>query len=324
MLEYFLIQDMSERVGFIDIAKGIGILLVVWFHFPNLEDLLNFTKWGGWITTFYMPLFFLLSGLFFKPFSLLKKIKRLLIPYLGFYLISFVLYILKNILKCEPIDWLRFFNPFCGVIADYENPPIWFLLSLAQITAFFYAMSLVVHNRNLGLIISLLISLMGYIIGLKVSLPYYIDVSMLCYLFFALGYYYKDWILGIDVKTGFMLGLISILLYVFCPGFTNVSVNEIPMGYVPFTGIAVCASLFIVAISKAIERTFVAGGLAWFGEHSLIILCTHISLLIIPSFFLKLSFNIYLAHFMGMFVVLFIEVFLVLFINKYASFLLGK
>ena len=53
------------RVEYVDIAKGIGILLVVWFHFPILNDLNYFNEWGGWITTFYMVLFFILSGLFF-------------------------------------------------------------------------------------------------------------------------------------------------------------------------------------------------------------------------------------------------------------------
>lgn len=55
------------RDSSIDIAKGIGITLVVFFHFVHLNKLPYFYEWGGYITTFYMSLFFLISGLFYKP-----------------------------------------------------------------------------------------------------------------------------------------------------------------------------------------------------------------------------------------------------------------
>lgn len=38
---------MKERLHYIDIAKGIGIILVVWFHFPCLNRLPEFQFWGG-------------------------------------------------------------------------------------------------------------------------------------------------------------------------------------------------------------------------------------------------------------------------------------
>ena len=36
-----------NRYEHIDIAKGIGILLVVFFHLPNIEKLALFAYWGG-------------------------------------------------------------------------------------------------------------------------------------------------------------------------------------------------------------------------------------------------------------------------------------
>ena len=38
---------MKERLHYIDIAKGIGIILVVWFHMPYLDRLPQFHLWGG-------------------------------------------------------------------------------------------------------------------------------------------------------------------------------------------------------------------------------------------------------------------------------------
>ena len=37
----------STRLDYIDIVKGICIILVVFFHFPYISTLPNFSTWGG-------------------------------------------------------------------------------------------------------------------------------------------------------------------------------------------------------------------------------------------------------------------------------------
>lgn len=92
-------ESKTVRNRFIDIAKALGILLIVWGHS------------GGWgplgnamyvINTFHVPLFFFLSALFmttalsFAEFSK-KRAIRLLKPYLIFGLIaSFVYYLVTD------------------------------------------------------------------------------------------------------------------------------------------------------------------------------------------------------------------------------------
>ena len=65
---------MPQRIVHIDIAKGIGILLVVLAH-NGLQAYAPFLH--QFIYAFHMPLFFFLSGMFFKPevgfLELLKK-----------------------------------------------------------------------------------------------------------------------------------------------------------------------------------------------------------------------------------------------------------
>lgn len=55
---------MEKRVAYIDIAKGIGILLIVLGH-NDLSEYHPFLH--KFVYSFHIPLFFFLSGMFFKP-----------------------------------------------------------------------------------------------------------------------------------------------------------------------------------------------------------------------------------------------------------------
>lgn len=55
---------MEKRIGYIDIAKGIGILVIVLAH----NDLAGYhPTLHKFIYAFHIPLFFFLSGMFFRP-----------------------------------------------------------------------------------------------------------------------------------------------------------------------------------------------------------------------------------------------------------------
>lgn len=74
---------MKQRIGFLDIAKGIGILLVALAH-NDLQAYAPFLH--KVIYSFHMPLFFFLSGMFFRPTTPLaalarKRFDSLLRPY---------------------------------------------------------------------------------------------------------------------------------------------------------------------------------------------------------------------------------------------------
>lgn len=314
----------NGRVEFVDIAKGIGILLVVWFHFPILSGLNYFNNWGGWITTFYMVLFFILSGLFFKPQALSTKVKRLMVPYFYFYFIACLFYMVTCLLKRESVDGSHFLVPFLGGTLNYENTPIWFLLVLAQITCIFYVIKKNITNVYMGLFISLLISMAGYVWGKTMPIPYYMDVAMLCVVFFAIGNVFVDRVLNINAYIGWIAGALSVGCYIVFPGFSNVSQNFEPMGYIPFLVIALGASLFVIWLSKFISGTVIGRILAFFGENSLTIMCTHIMVMSLPAVIGRCISNIWVANLIGIMVVMIIEVWVVLFINRYARFLIGK
>ena len=310
----------QQRVQHIDIAKGVGIILVVWLHFPILSGLNKFDNWGGYITSFYMVLFFMLSGVFFKRTSLTKRIRRLMQPYICFYLMACVYYTLVSFLKHMPMECSHYLLPFLGATEGYENTPIWFLLSLTQIICICFALY-IIRNRYVVLLAAFCVSITGYFLG-RYDVPYYIDVSMLCVFPFVLGYELRDIILYIKPKVGFSAGLLSMGCYAMFPGLTNVSQNFEPMGYVPFLIISVGASLFVVSVSEMISRTALGTGLAFFGKTSLIILCTHMMLMTLPAVMGRYIGDVWLANILGLMLVMAIECLVIAVIKKYAKFLI--
>ena len=85
-------QQSNNRIAYIDIAKGILIMLVVVGHITNGDHLVTYGI-KAVITTFHMPAFFVITGILtnceklqhtsFKTF-LIAKAYRLLIPYIFF------------------------------------------------------------------------------------------------------------------------------------------------------------------------------------------------------------------------------------------------
>jgi acyltransferase len=105
---------MSNRLPWIDTLRALGILFVVLVHTGRLHDSFVLV----YIKSFFIPLFFFISGLlvkesfFRKSFSdfLKKTSQRLLIPYFVFSVISYLswLVILRRF-KHQSFDVLHFF-----------------------------------------------------------------------------------------------------------------------------------------------------------------------------------------------------------------------
>ena len=129
-------QQADRRIGFIDLTKGLCIMLVVMMHVGGAFDGLAA---GPVLSSFTMPLYFFVSGLFFKSYEgfggfLARKVDKLLVPFLIFYLGSFLL--MYGISKAVPgtfrlpVRWSELLLVFRGHELIRFNPPIWFLVAL--------------------------------------------------------------------------------------------------------------------------------------------------------------------------------------------------
>ena len=138
----------KKRVLWLDIAKALGILVVLLVHTGKSFGPVSF--FGG---MFYMPIFFILAGMTFryKPEErfgsfVKKKAKRLLVPYFGYNLFLFLFFFLKNDLLAGQVSAESFF-PLLGILYSRNclfpmdspanvyfmqilNAPTWFLTGM--------------------------------------------------------------------------------------------------------------------------------------------------------------------------------------------------
>ncbi len=126
-------MDSKKRLDYIDMAKGIGIFCVALGH---MEDISTFTR--VWISSFHMPLFFIISGLLMavknepeKDFreAVYKRFRGIIIPYLWFSLSYFIIDI-GNFKIVKNIDLHTFIVDTIDSVTFYGMSVLWFLPAL--------------------------------------------------------------------------------------------------------------------------------------------------------------------------------------------------
>lgn len=115
----------KKRIEYIDLMKGICIILVILLHNQihasneNINDILRNMR---------MPLYFCLSGLFFKEYNgfldfVIRKFNKLIIPFIFFAYFPFVL--------CEiGLNYERSITTYLLMGIEPYNFPLWFLRCL--------------------------------------------------------------------------------------------------------------------------------------------------------------------------------------------------
>ena len=149
-------SDISKRIEYIDIAKGIGILLVVFGH----------VVWGGnypmphagfisnLIYSFHMPLFFIISGMCIKESKVLDKqtVRKMALAYLIPYAIWTILYLLMfqtaGMLRGQESIFNFKNNLFAHAISICGVAPLWFLIALFIAEVMTIAIKPLLRNRG--------------------------------------------------------------------------------------------------------------------------------------------------------------------------------
>lgn len=216
---------MKERIIYYDIAKGIGIFLVVYAHIClNMDYQIN-----DIIYTFHMPLFFVLSGMTFRFEKNFRKFVfnifySIMIPYFIWSVLSFVYWAGFEKRFRSEIAQLSVGKAFCGIfVGSYYwlpfNYVLWFLPVLFIVKILFWMLKNYLPNWGIAIAI-FTFSVLG-IWMMNTELVWGINRAFRYIVFFALGQLIKSIkFTKLKFKTAIWLGCFFCLLFLFLHGFT--------------------------------------------------------------------------------------------------------
>ena len=293
----------GKRIEFIDLAKGFCIILVVLTHVNTHFH----TKYPLQmeLQVFRMPLYFFLSGLFFKQYENLvgfikRKINKLLIPFLFFYLLGAVL--IPNILHVFGYDVrnanvLGIKSLYIFLIPEqrnFPNGPIWFLLCLFNVNLIFYCIFLLCKKLKDYFVIGLLVCSMsigsfGFYLGTQnIYLPLFLDTACTSLPFFCFGYLFRAHsTILVPNKHDKYLPIWTIACFIFIYLFAikvSYHFNHFNGSMIALYSCGLIGTLFVIFLSKILKRLPLV---SYWGRYSIIILCTHNLVVQFLAIFLK-------------------------------------
>ena len=185
-----------KRIDYIDIAKGLGMLAIIWGHIML----------SGWsckmVYGFHIPVFFMLSGMCFnqKKYNtfgelIVRRIKTLLVPYVIFSVVTWLVYVAGVlVLHYDTITncWYYMLQTALAQGSDgylRHNVALWFVTCLFVVDILYYFIS------KLSDVAILVISVLCAVVGVLFSkhyfnittLPWSFDSALVAMPFFAFG-----------------------------------------------------------------------------------------------------------------------------------------
>ena len=274
----------KTRLKYIDIAKGIGIFLVIWGHLIA-DGFIN-----NLIYSFHMPMFLFLSGymLRIKNAALSgafakKLVKQLLVPYFVFSAVYLVW------------EFLVIRESFVGIIyMTYQTvtfrgmAPLWFLASL--FFAEFFFLALMKWNKVATTVIMVLLGLLHVVLGRYIDLSnlggfisnplLFLVRTSLCAPILACGYGFCHVLQKRTLVENKRFGcfVVSCVMLAVCVYITAVTEIDVNVHLYAFSSIglfavtAIAGSIGILTLSIAIKKCRIIESM---GQSSLMLMVLH-------------------------------------------------
>lgn len=350
-------NERLSRIKYLDIAKAIGIILVVIGHIEKNHLAESVSKF---IFSFHMPLFFILSGIVInmkreekEDFKLLsrKKIKALMVPYLWFSLIFIVVDVVQLLLGYA--SWDEVTDVLVATITLYADSTLWFLPALLIAELLFIFIKKKLNKYTYPIII--LLAAAAY--GIEQLLPIteksdgIVPSVLLLIICNLLRVILRGMISSLFVLAGFalwtilpksevkminrcLLMIVGIVLlgltYFISEMNTLVDLRRIEFGNVSlFLVTATAGSIGVILIAISI---WALKPLEFIGRNTLIIMASHLNFYIL---FAGMQFGLWVNNYINhmksyifivnvLIVVFAIECILIFIIRKFAPFIIGQ
>ncbi len=293
-----------EKLYYIDVLKGMGILMVILGH-------ASFHRYATYfVYLFHMPLFFIISGFLDRMKydslgeMLKKKSARLLYPYIVFGILIIVYNTFMDEIRGITTEGKlkkRVIALLYGNMIFEDNSSyigvLWFLVCLFFAGVFAYGLWYLKKKSRLSMWMGILLLLiMGHVTSYvkfqyEIRLPWCIDVAFVAAVFYLLGTVYRKWEKREQYETtfsGVVLFLIGILLgilnmcYMKVNNYLDIRVDMLRMNYgiLPmFVLSAVAMTLGLMIILKKICKKHKFYILARLGKMSLLLMVVHVYIL---------------------------------------------
>ena len=288
-------ESKRQRIDYIDLFRAFGIIMMIMGHvaFGNV-----FKKW---IHVFHMPMFFIISGFFWKNQPLLsilkKKARTLLIPYITFG----ILHLLIEFIRIGSVDTHAFYLLFWDNTAEGGIPiagALWFLTAMFFSEVLFWCVQQL--RKPVDLIVSIIIPVLGMACDtyLPFRLPLAFDVGMVGVGFYKIGNSLRGKgikLLDLNVLIS-LVGMILFSILGFLNGYVNLRQGMYsiwPLFWINAVGMSICLwnlSRWIYGwLEKKLDKP-----IAWIksiGRNSIIYLCLNQLMIMIAGHMVEQLFS---------------------------------
>ena len=283
---------MENRLEYVDIAKGIGIVLVVCSHSDALG--LMWLMMG-----MFVPIFYFCSGYTYSMKgtfmgNMKKRFRKLFVPYLFFNLLMFCVFRHFSLREIVGVFYSRYCLYPLDVTPNIKfltsgNYPMWFLTSL--IVSYFFFYFLVYFDKFKYWLFAIYVILTVVLDRIPILLPWSLDTAFLTALFMYAGMVVRNksyisanwWQVGIVMSVYVGLHLIG--------GDINLSVRMYGTSVFIYFILGCLGSFVVLWGSKFLENTFIGLVLVSLGRHSLTIFSIQIFFIVLARDFFKAYFS---------------------------------
>ena len=295
-----MLKKENERIDWIDCAKGIAIFLVIIGHTLTVHDLVR-----GFIFSFHMPLFFIFSGMlmhFSDDIHVWKKKQlraaySLILPAIVVWALRSIIYIVHNYASFDIQSLISYIKTriiilFWGsgsvvTVSDKTVEALgmmWFLIVLFVAKGIYDFLHLCIHSKFCFTAITIVLGVMGVVIGSVQWLPLSFDLVLVAMLFLLIGQtiqiYLQAYKKGIiNIGLGIFNFVIYLISFVFVYHFTGIYLELAGRRYPLFPLCVVTAVAGTIALGGFClyirKIPYVGNALCIVGRHSLAMLCIH-------------------------------------------------
>lgn len=283
----------KERLLWPDIVKAVAMVCIILGH-TGLSYVCSVVQ------IFHVPIFFFISGYFYKNIELKKSIRtsfnRNLIPYIFVICFLMISNMVANIVDCVFADgpfqageialgWVgaaglsQTSDTWVGEIRIFSVGAAWFL------PAFFVAHCIksVISNTKYEGVLAVLVAVTGFVLSRFFYLPLHIETAMICVVFMSCGSFAREKNLLVDKKVRKLLPVFGLV-------FAGVIVRNLQtnswvdyasctfrLGFVGDILASLCGIFFVILFIQILSerRTALFKWIAWYGQNTMVVLCFH-------------------------------------------------